>query len=90
VLAVAITASSDLELSSDLKTAIIHLPFRSNLPASDEARYRAQAKVARERASMLRDEAAASWLKIAADYDELAEGAAAAAKLGERKQGRGP
>ena len=35
---------------------------------------------------MLRDKAAASWLKIAADYDELAEGAAAAAKLGERKR----
>lgn len=57
---------------------------------SDEAGYRAQAKVAREQASKLRDEAAASWLKIAPDYDELAEEAAAAAKLGERKQGRGP
>ena len=39
---------------------------------------------------MLRDKAAASWLKIAADYDELAEGGSGGGQAGRGKQDRGP
>lgn len=42
-----------------------------------EKRFQEQAKYAREQATLLRDETAAShWLRIADEYDKLAESAA--------------
>ena len=50
---------------------------------SDEAHYRRQADLCRSEALIRRADPAASaqWLKIAAEYDKLAAGAAALAEL---------
>jgi hypothetical protein len=53
--------------------------YRRRRPMIEDSRYRAQARMCREQASQLGDpQAAEVWLKLAAEYDKLADAAEAA------------